>query len=81
MPRFDPERQELFLRNLNPRRAELRQRLDARRLPYAVAIDNPNKEMNIGNLIRTAHTFLCDEIILIGSRSYRGAGSHGVERF
>jgi tRNA G18 (ribose-2'-O)-methylase SpoU len=79
--RFDPERQEELLRNLNPRRAELKRRLDARRLPCAVAIDNPGKETNIGNLIRTAHCFLCGEIVLIGSASYGGAGSHGVEKF
>ena len=79
--RFDPKRQEEFLRNLNPRRADLKRRLDERRLPYAVAIDNPDKEMNIGNLIRTAHSFLCGEIILIGSSKFQGAGSHGVERF
>ena len=81
MPRIDPEKQEAFLRDLNPRRAELKRELDARRLPCAVAIDNPDKQMNIGNLIRTAHSFLCGEIILIGSASYRSAGSNGVERF
>jgi tRNA G18 (ribose-2'-O)-methylase SpoU len=79
--RFDPDRQEEFLRGLNPRRAELKSWLDARRLPYAVAIDNPDKEMNIGNLMRTAHSFLCGEIVLIGSARYDSAGSHGVERF
>ncbi len=79
--RFDPDRQEEFLRSLNPRRAELKARLDERRLPYAVAIDNPDKEMNIGNLIRTAHSFLCGEIVLIGSPRFEGTGSHGVERF
>lgn len=81
MARFDPEKQESFLRNLNPRRSELKRKLDARRLPCAVAIDNPDKEMNIGNLIRTAHSFLCGEIILVGSDKYQGAGSHGIERF
>lgn len=81
MARFDPDKHEEFLRLLNPRRAELKRRLDARRLPYAVAIDNPDKERNIGNLFRTAHSFLASEIVLIGSPRYEGAGSHGVERF
>jgi tRNA G18 (ribose-2'-O)-methylase SpoU len=81
MARFDAKKQDEFVRNLNPRRQSLKDDLDARRLPYAVAIDNPDKETNIGNLIRTAHSFLCGEIILIGSASYQGAGSHGVERF
>jgi tRNA G18 (ribose-2'-O)-methylase SpoU len=81
VPRFDPDKQEEFLRNLNPRRAELKRELDARRLPYAIAIDNPTKDMNIGNLIRTAHSFLCGEIVLVGSASFGGHGSHGVEKF
>jgi tRNA G18 (ribose-2'-O)-methylase SpoU len=79
--RFDPKRQEEFLRNLNPRRADLKRWLDEKRLPYAVALDNPDKQTNIGNLIRTAHSFLCGEIILIGSSKFQGAGSHGIERF
>lgn len=81
MGRIDRQKQEEFLRNLNPRRRELKRILDARRLPCAVAIDNPDKQMNIGNLIRTAHSFLCGEIILIGSASFQGSGSHGIERF
>lgn len=81
MARFDPKRQAEFLERLNPRRAEIKRQLDARRLPFGVAIDNPDKETNIGNLMRTAHAFLCGEIILIGSRKYQGAGSHGIERF
>lgn len=81
MAKFDPRRQDEFIRDLNPRRADLKAWLDARRLPYGVAIDNPDKQMNIGNLIRTAHSFLCGEIILIGSSRFEGAGSHGVERF
>ena len=81
MARFDPQDRERFLRSLNPRRRSLKRGLDARRLPYAVAIDNPDKETNIGNMIRTAHSFLCGEFLLIGSPRYQGAGSHGVERF
>lgn len=81
MARFDPERQEAFVRGLNPRRAALKRSLDERRLPYGVAIDNPDKQTNIGNLFRTAHSFLCGEIILVGSPRYQGAGSHGIERF
>jgi tRNA G18 (ribose-2'-O)-methylase SpoU len=79
--RFDPQRQAQFVRGLNPRRAELKRALDARRLPYGVAIDNPDKETNIGNLFRTAHSFLCGEIVIVGSPRYQGAGSHGIERF
>lgn len=81
MAKFDPQKQADFVRDLNPRRAELKAWLDSRRLPYGIAIDNPDKAMNIGNLIRTAHSFLCGEIVLIGSARFEGAGSHGVERF
>jgi tRNA (guanosine-2'-O-)-methyltransferase len=79
--RFDSERQAEFLRGLNPRRAALKRALDSRRLPYGVAIDNPDKQTNIGNLFRTAHSFLCGEIVIVGSPRYQGAGSHGIERF
>jgi tRNA G18 (ribose-2'-O)-methylase SpoU len=79
--RFDPDRHAEFLQSLNPRREEMKRRFDSRRLPFAVAIDNPDKEMNIGNLMRTAHSFLCSEIVLIGSARYEGSGSHGVERW
>lgn len=81
MARFDAGEQKQFQERLNPRRADLLERIDARRLPYGVAIDNPEKEMNIGNLMRTAHSYLCGEIVLIGSNRFHGAGSHGVEHF
>ncbi len=81
MTRYDPEEIERFWREQNPRRRALRERMDARRLPYGVAVENLTKGWNIGNLIRTANAFLCGEIILIGGDAFNETGSAGVYRF
>jgi len=81
MARFSSEEAESFWRQQNPRRRALRERLDAMRLPYAIAVENLTKEWNIGNLIRTANAFLCSEIILVGSDVFDETGSGQVYRF
>lgn len=81
MTRFDPEELERFWREQNPRRRALRARLDQMRLPYGVAIENLSKEMNLGNLIRTANAFLCGEILLVGSEVFDETGSGQIHRF
>jgi len=81
MARCNPDEIERFWREQNPRRRALRARLDACRLPYAVAVENLSKEWNLGNLIRTANAFLCGEIILIGSDVFDERGSGQVYRF
>jgi tRNA G18 (ribose-2'-O)-methylase SpoU len=81
MVRFSPEQIEQFWRDQNPRRRELRQKLDSRRLPYAVAVENLSKEWNLGNLIRTANAFLCGEIILVGSETFDETGGGRIYRF
>ncbi len=81
MVRFTPEQIEAFWREQNPRRRELRERLDARRLPCGVAMENLTKEWNLGNLIRTANAFLCGEIFLVGSETFDATGGGDVYRF
>jgi tRNA G18 (ribose-2'-O)-methylase SpoU len=81
MARYDPVDSERYWREQNPRRQALRDRLDARRLPYGVAMWNLSKDWNLGNLIRTANAFLCGEIILIGSANFDETGSAGIHRF
>ncbi|MBD3235597.1 MAG: hypothetical protein GF330_02705 [Candidatus Eisenbacteria bacterium] len=81
MARFDPQELEKFWREQNPRRRALRARIDEMRLPCAVAIENLSKEMNLGNLIRTANAFLCGEIVLIGSEAFDATGSGQIHRF
>ncbi len=81
MARYDPDDLARYWREQNSRRRELRERLDANRLPYGVAVWNLSKDWNIGNLIRTANAFLCGEIILVGSADFDEAGSAGIHRF
>lgn len=81
MARFSPEKIERFWRDQNPRRRALRKALNARRLPYGVAVWNISKEWNIGNLIRTANAFLCGEIILVGSEEFDESGGARIHRF
>ena len=81
MVRFDPRQIERFWRAQNPRRRALRERLDARRLPYGVALENLSKDWNIGNLIRSANAFLCGEIILVGNDAFDQTGARHIHRF
>lgn len=81
MTRFDAAAIERFWRDQNSRRRALRARLDARRLPYAVAVENLSKDANLGNLIRTANAFLCGEILLVGSPVFDPTGAGAVYRF
>ena len=53
--RFSPEEIEQFWRQQNPRRRSLREELEARRLPYAVAVENLSKDWNIGNFGSQRH--------------------------
>lgn len=81
MARVQPGDIERFWREQNPRRRALREKLDARRLPYAVAVESLSKDRNLGNLIRTANAFLCGEVLLIGSPVFDESGSAGIYRF
>ncbi len=81
MARHSPEEIERYWREQNPRRRALREQLDARRLPYGIAVWNLTKEWNIGNLLRTANAFLAGEIILIGREEFDDTGSARVHRF
>jgi tRNA G18 (ribose-2'-O)-methylase SpoU len=81
MVQLNPEELERFWREQNPRRRALRERLDARRLPCGVAVENLTKDWNLGNLIRTANAFLCGELLLVGSDVFDEAGSGGIHRF
>ncbi|MFH1144309.1 MAG: TrmH family RNA methyltransferase [Candidatus Eisenbacteria bacterium] len=81
MVRFNAAEIERYWRDQNPRRRALRAWLDARRLPYGVAVENLTKDANLGNLIRTANAFLCGEILLVGSPVFDSAGAADVHRF
>ena len=49
---------------MNSRRVELKENIP--KLGYSILLYNVEKEGNIGTIIRTAHAFGCDEILVFG---------------
>ncbi|NUP89533.1 MAG: TrmH family RNA methyltransferase [Candidatus Sumerlaeia bacterium] len=50
-------------------------------LPFAVAVVNMSKEMNIGSLLRTAHAAAVRELILVGETSYNTYAAATAEKW
>lgn len=63
-----------------PRR-EIRSELDRLRHPFRIAIDRAKNPFNIGSIIRTAHSFLVKEIILIGTEPWYERAAMGMQRY
>ncbi len=55
--------------------------LDTRRHPYAVAIENWQHDLNIGNIVRTANAFLATEVIIVGRRRWNRRGAMVTDRY
>lgn len=51
------------------------------RLPFAVAVINMSKEMNIGSLLRTAHAAAVRELILVGEPSFNTYAAATTDRW
>ena len=62
-------------------RGEIRGELDRIRHPFRVAIDRAKNPFNIGSIIRTAHSFLAKEIILIGTEPWYERAAMGMQRY
>lgn len=62
-------------------RQDVRDELDKIRHPFRVAIDRAKNPFNIGAIIRTAHSFLAKEIILIGSEPWYERAAMGMQRY
>jgi len=62
-------------------RSEVRSELDRIRHPFRVAIDRAKNPFNIGSIIRTAHSFLVKEIILIGTEPWYERAAMGMQRY
>ncbi len=62
-------------------RHEVRSELNRIRHPYRVAIDRAKNPFNIGSIIRTAHSFLAKEIILIGTEPWYERAAMGMQRY
>mgnify|MGYP001828873187 FL=1 len=62
-------------------RSEIRGELDRIRHPFRIAIDRAKNPFNIGSIIRTAHSFLVKEIILIGTDPWYERAAMGMQRY
>jgi tRNA G18 (ribose-2'-O)-methylase SpoU len=62
-------------------RSEVRRELDRIRHPMRVAIDRAKNPFNIGAIIRTAHSFLAREILLIGTEPWYERAAMGMQRY
>ncbi|MCZ6805820.1 MAG: TrmH family RNA methyltransferase [Deltaproteobacteria bacterium] len=62
-------------------RHEIRSELDRLRHPFRVAIDRAKNPFNIGSIIRTAHSFLVKEVILIGTEPWYERAAMGMQRY
>ncbi|MGB8330872.1 MAG: TrmH family RNA methyltransferase [Polyangiales bacterium] len=62
-------------------RSEIRRELDRIRHPFRIAIDRAKNPFNIGSIIRTAHSFLVKEILLIGTEPWYERAAMGMQRY
>lgn len=62
-------------------RDEIRAELDKIRHPFRVAIDRAKNPFNIGSIVRTAHSFLASQIILIGTEPWYERAAMGMQRY
>ena len=62
-------------------RKEIRTELDRIRHPFRIAIDRAKNPFNIGSIIRTAHSFLAKEIILVGTEPWYERAAMGMQRY
>jgi tRNA G18 (ribose-2'-O)-methylase SpoU len=60
---------------------EVRAELDRIRFPLRVAVRRAKNPFNVGAIIRTAHSFLVKEIVLIGGERWYERAAMGMHRY
>jgi len=55
--------------------------LDARRLPFHVAIENWAHDLNIGTVVRNANAFLAGSVRIVGRRRWNRRGAMVTDRY
>ncbi len=55
--------------------------LDARRHPFAVAIENWQHDLNIGSIVRTANAFAAESVHIVGRRRWNRRGAMVTDRY
>lgn len=61
--------------------SEIRRELDRIRHPFRVAIRRSKNPFNVGAIIRTAHSFLAKEILLVGDEDWYERAAMGMQRY
>lgn len=61
--------------------SEVKDELEKIRFPFRIAVRRSKNAFNIGSIIRTAHSFLVKEIILIGSEGWYERAAMGMQRY
>lgn len=62
-------------------KGEVRQELNRIRHPVRVAVDRAKNPFNIGAIVRTAHSFLVREILLIGTEPWYQRAAMGMHKY
>ena len=60
---------------------EIRAELNRIRHPVRIAIRRSKNPFNVGSIIRTSHSFLVKEVILIGTEDWYERAAMGMQRF
>jgi len=55
--------------------------LDTRRMPFHVAVENWQHDLNIGTLVRNANAFLAEAVHIIGLRRWNRRGAMVTDRY
>lgn len=61
--------------------SEIKDELDRIRHPFRIAIRRSKNPFNVGAIIRTAHSFLAREILLIGDEDWYRRAAMGMQRY
>ncbi len=62
-------------------RDEAKRELDRIRHPFRVVVDRAKNPFNIGTMVRTAHSFLAREIILVGTEPWYERAAMGMQKW
>ena len=62
-------------------REDARRELDRLRHPLRVVVDRAKNPFNIGAIVRTAHSFLVREIVLVGTEPWYERAAMGMQRY
>lgn len=86
-PKFDPE----LLRDGDTRNVEdqfrywrldaIKEELDKKRHPIHLAVENWEKDLNLGSIVRTANAFLVAEVHIVGEKRWNRRGAMVTDRY